>query len=197
MKSLYIFIVIILMGELSYAQTQEEIIVTLAQNAASIKCLNCRFTQQKLMAILESPTVAEGYMSYNSPDKMSWEYTSPYPFKLVVDGEKITKINNGIEEDFDEKTTRAYKGIVNVIKSITTGENLFDKSKFDIFVHDTGGFWEVIMQPKKNSIKRMFAMLTIYFEKMDNVMNELEIIAANGDIIKIQFIDVRINELCN
>lgn len=185
------------MGELSYAQTQEEIIVTLAQNAASIKCLNCRFTQQKLMAILESPTVAEGYMSYNSPDKMSWEYTSPYPFKLVVDGEKITKINNGIEEDFDEKTTRAYKGIVNVIKSITTGENLFDKSKFDIFVHDTGGFWEVIMQPKKNSIKRMFAMLTIYFEKMDNVMNELEIIAANGDITKIQFIDVRINELCN
>lgn len=197
MKSLFFLIVLILVGDLSHAQTQEEMMATLAQRAALIECLSCRFTQQKTMAILESPTTAEGYMSYNSPEKVHWEYTSPYPFALVVDGEKITKITNGTEEDLDVKSTRMYMGVVNVFKSIATGKNFFDKSKFDIDIHDAGESWEVIMRPKKNTIKRMFAMLTIFFEKADNVISELEIIGANGDKTSLRFIDVRINELCD
>lgn len=197
MKSLFFFIVLILISDLSHAQTQEEMMAILAQRAASIECMSCRFIQQKSMAILESPTTAEGYMSYNSPDKVRWEYTSPYPFALVVDGEKITKITNGTEEDIDVESTRMYMGIVNVVKSITTGKNLFDKSKFDIDIHDAGESWEVIMRPKKNTIKRMFALLTIFFEKADNGINELEIIGAKGDKTSLHFIDVRINELCD
>lgn len=181
----------------SFAQTQEEVMETLTQTAASMQCMNCRFTQQKTMAMLTEPAVSEGLMSYNSPDKMRWEYTSPYTFALVVDGEKITKITDGNEEALDAKSGRMYQGIVNIIMSSATGKKLFDKSMFNVDIQDFGDFWKAEMQPKKHNMKRMFTMLTFYFVKTDNIINKVEITEASGDVTTIQFYDMKINELCN
>lgn len=197
MKYIFVIIVWLFTSTCCFAQTQEELLETIALAADSTKCMYCQFKQTKTMAILEEPSLSEGFVIYKSPDKIHWEYTSPNNFALVVDGEQITKINNGIEEDLDAKSTRAYIGLVNFIKSITTGKNLFDKSKFNIGIHDTGGLWKVVMQPKKNSIKRMFAVLTIYFEKTHNVVSEIEMTGTNGDRTIIQFFDVSINDSCD
>lgn len=197
MKKLYLIVTLILTSILGYAQTQEEVMQTLTQAAASMQCMNCRFTQQKTMAMLAEPTVAEGLMSYNSPDKMRWEYTSPYAFALVVDGEKITKITDGNEEILDAKSGRMYQGIVNIIMSSATGQKLFDKSMFNVDIQDVGDFWKADMQPKKHNMKRMFAMLTFYFGKDDNIIKKVEMTEAGGDVTTIQFYDMKINELCD
>ena len=197
MKKLYLIVTLILTSILGYAQTQEEVMQTLTQAAASMQCMNCHFTQQKTMAMLAEPTVAEGLMSYNSPDKMRWEYTSPYAFALVVDGEKITKITDGNEEILDAKSGRMYQGIVNIIMSSATGQKLFDKSMFNVDIQDVGDFWKADMQPKKHNMKRMFAMLTFYFGKDDNIIKKVEMTEAGGDVTTIQFYDMKINELCD
>lgn len=197
MKKLYLIVTLILTSILGYAQTQEEVMQTLTQAAASMQCMNCHFTQQKTMAMLAEPTVAEGLMSYNSPDKMRWEYTSPYAFALVVDGEKITKITGGNEEILDAKSGRMYQGIVNIIMSSATGQKLFDKSMFNVDIQDVGDFWKADMQPKKHNMKRMFAMLTFYFGKDDNIIKKVEMTEAGGDVTTIQFYDMKINELCD
>ena len=197
MKKLYLIVTLILTSVLSIAQSQEEVMETLTRAAASMQCVNCRFTQQKTMAMLAQPTVSEGLMSYNSPDKMRWEYTSPYSFALVVDGEKITKITDGNEEILDAKSGRMYQGIVSIIMSSATGKKLFDKSMFDVVITDDGEFWKAEMQPKKHNMKRMFAMLTFYFGKDSNVINKVEMTEAGGDVTLIQFYDMNINELCD
>ena len=147
--------------------------------------------------MLAEPTVAEGLMSYNSPDKMRWEYTSPYSFALLVDGEKITKITDGNEEILDAKSGRMYQGIVNIIMSSATGQKLFDKSMFNVDIQDVGDFWKAEMLPKKHNMKRMFAMLTFYFGKDDNIIKKVEMTEAGGDVTTIQFYDMKINELCD
>ena len=181
----------------SFSQTQEVIMETLTNAAASMQCMNCRFTQQKTMTMLAEPTVSEGLMSYNSPDKMRWEYTSPYSFALVVDGDKITKITDGNEELLDAKSGRMYQGIVNIIMSSATGKKLFDKTMFNVDIQDVGEFWKAEMKPKKQNMKRMFSMLTFYFGKTDNIINKVEMTEAGGDMTTIQFYDMKINELCD
>ena len=106
MKKLYLIGFLMLTSIFSFAQSNDEIMEMLTRQAASMQCMNCRFTQQKTMAMLTEPTVSEGLMNYNSPDKMRWEYTSPYSFALLVDGEKITKITDGNEEVLDAKSGR-------------------------------------------------------------------------------------------
>lgn len=197
MKKLYLIVTLILMSILSIAQSQEEVMQTLTNAAASMQCMNCRFTQQKTMAMLTEPTVSEGLMNYSSPDKMRWEYTSPYAFALVVDGEKIIKIIDGNEEVLDAKSGRMYQGIVSIIMSSATGQKLFDKSMFDVDIQDVGGLWKAEMQPKKHNMKRMFTMLTFYFGKDDNIIKKVEMTEAGGDVTTIQFYDMKINELCD
>ena len=197
MKKLYLIGFMLLTSVFSFSQTQEVIMETLTNAAASMQCMNCRFTQQKTMAMLAEPTVSEGLMSYNSPDKMRWEYTSPYSFALVVDGDKITKITDGNEELLDAKSGRMYQGIVNIIMSSATGKKLFDKTMFNVDIQDVGKFWKAEMKPKKQNMKRMFSMLTFYFGKTDNIINKVEMTETGGDITTIQFYDMKINELCN
>ena len=197
MKKLYLIGFLLLTSIFSFAQSDEEVMNMLTQAAASMQCMNCRFTQQKTMAMLEQPTVAEGLMSYNSPDKMRWEYTSPYSFALVVDGEKITKITDGNEEVLDAKSGRMYQGIVSIIMSSATGQKLFDKSMFDFDIQDVGEFWKADMTPKKHNMKRMFSMLTFYFDKGSNIISKVEMMEAGGDVTLIQFYDMKINELCD
>lgn len=136
-------------------------------------------------------------MSYNAPDKMRWEYTSPYSFALVVDGKRIAKITDGNEEVLDSKSGKMYQGIVNIIMSSATGKNLFDKSMFDVDIQDVGDFWKAEMNPKKHNMKRMFAKLTFYFSKESNIINKVEMTEAGGDVTMIQFSDIKINELCD
>ena len=196
MKKLYLIVTLILTSFLSFAQTQEKVMETLTQAAASMQCMNCHFTQQKKMAMLTEPTISEGLMTYNSPDKMRWEYTSPYSFALLVNGEKITKITDGNEEVLDAKSGRMYQGIVSIIMSSANGKKLFDKSMFNVDIQDVGEFWKAEMQPKKHNMKRMFTMLTFYFGKDDNIINKVEMTEASGDVTTIQFYDIKINELC-
>lgn len=197
MKKLYLIGFLMLTSIFSFAQSNDEIMEMLTQQAASMQCMNCRFTQQKTMAMLAEPTVSEGLMNYNSPDKMRWEYTSPYSFALLVDGEKITKITDGNEEVLDAKSGRMYQGIVSIIMSSATGQKLFDKSMFDVAITDDGEFWKAEMKPKKHNMKRMFSMLTFYFAKSTNIINKVEMTEAGGDVTTIQFYDMKINELCD
>ena len=81
--------------------------------------------------------------------------------------------------------------------SSATGQKLFDKSMFDVEITDDGDFWRADMKPKKNSMKRMFTMLTFYFSKNDNIINKVEMKEASGDVTTIQFYDMKINELCD
>lgn len=197
MKKLYLIGFLMLISIFSFAQSNDEIMEMLTRQAASMQCMNCRFTQQKTMAMLAEPTVSEGLMSYNAPDKMRWEYTSPYSFALLVDGEKITKITDGNEEVLDAKSGRMYQGIVSIIMSSATGQKLFDKSMFDVAITDDGEFWKAEMKPKKHNMKRMFSMLTFYFAKSTNIINKVEMTEASGDVTTIQFYDMKINELCD
>lgn len=197
MKKLYIIVFLLVTSIFAFAQTEDEIIEMLTQTAASMECMKCSFIQQKSMAMLAEPSVSEGLMDYKAPDKMRWEYTKPYAFALVVDGEQIIRISEGKEEVVDAKSNRMYQGMANIIMSSATGKKLFDKSTFDVAITDDGDFWRAEMKPKKRDMKRMFSMLTFYFEKDKNIINKVEFTEAGGDVTIIQFIDIKINELCN
>lgn len=197
MKKLYLIGFLILTSIFSLAQTQDELMQAMTQAAAAMQCMNCNFVQQKNMVMLAEPTVSEGIMNYEAPDKMRWEYTSPYSFALVVDGDKITKITDGNEDVLDAKTGRMYQGIVNIIMSSATGRNLFDESMFKVDILDDGELWKAEMRPKRRDIKRMFTMLTFYFGKDDNIIKKVEMAEANGDATTIQFYNMKINELCD
>jgi len=192
MKRITLIIIALVASISCFAQSNDEIMAKLTQAAASMKSMQCNFTQNKTMSMLAEPTTSKGRMCYVAPDKMKWEYTDPYPFAINVDGEKMTKIADGKEEILDTKN-RMYQGMMKIIISSATGKNLFDKSTFDVTISSDGNFWRADMKPKKSDMKRMFSTMTFYFEKKRDIINKVVLTEANGDNTTIQFTDIILN----
>ena len=177
---------------LTEAESQK-VVATLTQTASSMQTLQCRFVQEKTSSMLAEPTVAEGMMYFAAPDRLRWEYTSPYAFALVVNGERIVKVTDGKAEVLDGKSGRMYQGIVNIIMGSASGKKLFDTSVFDVAMYDDGDYWKAEMTPKRRDMKRMFSQLVFRFDKKTSGISRVEFKEAGGDVTTIRFVDIKLN----
>ena len=200
MKRLWLSILFVAMGLFASAQTQlsesqsQEIMASLTEAASSMQTMQCRFVQSKTMAMLTEPSVSEGKMYFSSPDRLRWEYLTPYPFALVVNGEKIVKVTDGKSEVLDGNSGRMYQGITNMIMGSASGKKLFDTSTFDVVLYDDGVCWKAEMTPKRRDMKRMFSQLVFHFDKKSQVIDHVEFVEPSGDKTIIQFEEIRLNE---
>lgn len=178
---------------LSEAESQK-VMAALTEAAASMQTLQCRFVQEKTSSMLAEPSVAEGTMHFAAPDRMRWEYTAPYAFALVVNGDRIVKVTDGKSEVLDGKSGRMYQGMVGLIMGSASGKKLFDPAMFDVMMFDDGEYWKAEMTPKRRDMKRMFSQLVFRFDKKTNGISRVEFKASGGDITSIRFVDIKLNE---
>ena len=183
----------------AFAQTQltesqsQEVINQLTQAAASMQSMQCRFVQEKTSTMLAEPSVAQGTMLYAAPDRMRWEYTTPYAFALVVNGERIVKVTDGKAEVLEGNAGRMYQGMVGLIMGSASGKKLFDTAVFDIVLYDDNGFWRADMTPKRRDMKRMFSQLVFRFDKKTNGISRVEFVGSAGDVTSIRIEEIKLN----
>ena len=200
MKKLLLSIMFVAVSLMVTAQTQlsesqtQEVIRQLTQVASTMQSMQCRFVQEKTSTMLAEPSVAEGTMHYAAPDRMRWEYTAPYAFALVVNGERLVKVTDGKAEVLEGNAGRMYQGMVNLIIGSASGKKLFDTTVFDIVFYDDNGFWRADMTPKRRDMKRMFSQLVFRFDKKTNGISRVEFVEADGGITSIQFEEIKVNE---
>ena len=191
------------MGVSMYAQTQlsdtqsQEVMNQLSQTAASMQTLQCRFVQEKISSMLAEPSVSEGLMYFVAPDRLRWEYTTPYPFAIVVNGERIMKVTDGKAEVLEGNSSRMYQGMVGLIMGSASGKKLFDTSTFDVVLYDDDVFWKAEMTPKRRDMRRMFSQLVFRFDKNTNGIDCVEFVGSNGDVTSIRFEEMKLNEIIN
>ena len=204
MKKKAIFILLLALLSISvWAQNEkplteaesQKVISMLTQAASSMQTLQCRFVQEKNSSMLAETSIAKGTMHYAAPDRMRWEYTEPYAFALVVNGEQITKVTDGKAETLDGKSSRMYQGMVSLIMGSASGKKLFDASVFDVALYDDNEFWRAEMTPKRRDMKRMFSQLVFRFDKKTNGISLVEFKDAGGDVTSIRFEDIKLNEV--
>ena len=199
MKRFLLIAMLTVVGLTAYAQPRlsesqsQEVMSQLTQVAASMQTMQCRFVQEKTSTMLVEPSVAEGMMHYVVPDRMRWEYTSPYAFALVVSGERIVKVTEGKAEVLEGNAGRMYQGMVNLIIGSASGKKLFDTTIFDITLYDDNGFWRADMTPKRRDMKRMFSQLVFRFDKKTNGISRVEFVEASGGT-SIRFEEIKVNE---
>jgi outer membrane lipoprotein carrier protein len=178
---------------LNEAESQK-VVAELTEAAASMQTLQCRFVQAKTSSMLAEPSIAKGTMHYAAPDRMRWEYTEPYAFALVVNGDRIVKVTDGKAEALDAKSGRMYQGMVGIIMGSASGKKLFDTSVFDVVLYDEDVCWRAEMTPKRRDMKRMFSQLVFRFDKKTNGISRVEFVSANGDVTSIRFEEIKVNE---
>ena len=173
-------------GQLLSAERSTAVMGRITQATTAIQSMQCRFTQTKQSPLLAQAAVAQGRMSYTRPSSLRWEYTAPYDYVLVVEGDSVSMTSQG-----KKAPSAAWKSGVNrmtgMVMSSLNGQRLFDQRLFDISLYELSDCYRAVMKPKRKDMRRMFASLTFYFNKQSVLVERVELSEGEGTTTTLQF----------
>lgn len=164
--------------------------------AAGMKSLECDFVQTVHSPMLREDAVSKGHMSYRSPDKVSWEYTTPISFRLETDGNTTRIFKDGREVDqaaqngsAQNGSTRMAQGMVKMLLGSIRGTLLSDVKTFDTQITASDGTVTATMTPKKGELRRMYRFMVMTFDSSTLSATRLELHDVSDGVTTIEFIN--------
>ena len=176
-------------AELTDARKQE-VIARINSAVSRLHTMSCSFVQTKHLSLLSDKMVSEGRMYYSQPDRLRWEYTSPYKYLFIFNGNKVYVGNDSRKDVIDTNTNKIFKEVARIMMSTVTGTALSNAADFDTEAAEEKGSWVVTLVPRKKEMRGMFAKITMTFSKSASMISELSIYEKNGDRTDIKFKDV-------
>lgn len=169
--------------------SEQKIIQKMTASAEAIRTVKCNFTQKKQSKMLKGEQVSEGKMFCQQPDKLRWEYTSPKPSTLVLDGTKAQLLKGG-----EQGTRNKFVGeMARMIMNSVAGKCLTDNKTFLVSAKEMPTEYVATLVPQKKDMKRLYAKLVLHYDIKQETVTEIELYEKNGDRTLIELHDISIN----
>lgn len=178
-------------------QQKEEAIKKINAAASGLKSMSCGFTQTKHLSLLSDKMQSEGKMYFKNPDKLRWEYVTPYSYMFIFNGSKVYVGGKTRKDVIDTNTNKIFKEVARIMMSTVTGKALSNSADFAIDVESIGNFWVVNLIPKKRDMKQMFRKIELTFTKSNTMISEINMYEKNGDKTNIKLKNIVTNSAIN
>jgi outer membrane lipoprotein carrier protein len=165
-----------------FAQGNSQQIIDQINSATSkLSSMQCDFVQTKTVKILNEKLASKGRMWYQQPNRLRWEYLTPYTYTFVFNGAKVSLKKNNRNDVIDVNRNRMFKEIASIMMNSVVGKCLTDKKSFRTTVRDTSAEWVATLVPLSKELKQMFTGIVLHFNKEKNVVVKVEMLEKNGD----------------
>ncbi len=179
------------------ATQQREVIARINKASSGLRSMTCSFTQTKHLSLLSDKMISEGKMYYRQPDRLRWEYISPYRYLFIFNGAKVYVGDKSRKDVIDTKSNRVFKEVARIMMSTVTGTALSNASDFSVKAEDGKTFWNVTLVPKRKEMKKMFARIVLSFSKSDLMISEINLYEKNNDRTNIRLRNIKNNIAIN
>ncbi len=165
--------------------------------AARMRSLTCDFVQTKNLRMLKSKIVSRGRMCYVQPDKLRWEYTSPYTYTFILNGQTVWMKNDRGSNRINVAQSKMFKEITRIMMSSVVGSCVSNSRDFNVTLQGQGNNWKALMTPKRNPMRQMFKTITVYFDVKRAMVVGVKMIEKNGDTTAIVLQNAKLNSPVN
>lgn len=176
---------------------KQDVINKINAATSGLRTMSCTFTQTKYLSLLSDKMVSEGRMCYSRPNRLRWEYNSPYQYLFIFNGTKVYVGNKSRKDVIDTESNIMFKEVARIMMGTVTGTALSGSSDFSIDVTDGGNLWLVSLVPKKKDMRKMFSKIVLSFVKTDRMISEINIYEKNKDRTNIKLKNIKINGVVN
>ena len=174
----------------------KKMVETVNKATATVRGIQCDFTQVRQSAMLKEKQTSKGKMSFSGKN-LKWEYTEPNKFALTVkeeNGQQQVYIQqDGKTKKADAQSGQLFKGIAQIVTGSVTGTALSDNGDFSVEMYTQGDQWVAKLTPKQAKLKKMFSSIFLYFNDKHNAVTKVEMKEANGDVTVITFTNMKLN----
>ncbi len=172
-------------------QNADAVISRINAKAATIKTIEADFTQEKDLSILNDKMVSKGKMYYDK-GMLRWEYTSPYSYLFIMNGEKVLLQSSTSTTTGDVASNRIYRMIARIMVDTITGKSLDGGGDFSVKMETSSKGNVAVLTPLKREIKSMFKEVRLHFDESDYV-SKIELVEGTGDKTVISLSGVKYN----
>ncbi len=165
----------------------------ISRAAAATKTLESGFVQVKSISFLNDKLTSYGRMYYDGSGKLRWEYTKPYTYAFVLNGQQVNIVSKQGSQRIDIAQNKLFKGIAQVMMNSVTGKSLTSGKDFVCEMYTEGDNWVADLTPQRKELKQLFKTIRIYFDSKRQTVGKVEMTERKGDKTVITLKDVKTN----
>lgn len=162
------------------------------RTSAKIKTIKCSFTQVSDLSFMDEKTVSKGKMYYHAEGSLVWQYISPYKYTFSIESGQVTTQSGNQKKNIDMKGNALFENITGMMMNTVSGKSLSNNRDFQVDMYLKGNEWIAFLTPKRPGMKKMFASIHLHFSPKRQMVQEVEMIQANGDRINITLSDINV-----
>lgn len=164
------------------------------QAARAMRTMQADFVQTKHLKMLGDRMVARGRMHCQQPDRLRWEYTSPYTYTLVMNGDRVMTGKGASRKVADMKGNRAFREVGRVMMNSLVGRSLTDSKDFRVSMADTPAEYVATLTPQRKEMKALYTRIVLHFSRRTAIVSKVVLHEANGDRTDIELHNVVTNK---
>lgn len=201
MKKILAFYITILCTTISYAQFSNMKTVTdveavkkkLEQNSIKTESIRADFKQEKHLSILEEVIGSSGTFLFKKENKVRWNYTKPFQYLIIINGDKIHINDEGKQKSYDSNSSKMF-GQINKIVIGTANGSLFSNPEYTTIFKENTLYYEIHLTPKNNKLRDYVNEIFLYIDKKDLTVYKLKMVEKNGDFTLVEFFNKKVNQ---
>ncbi len=178
-------------------QQQQQVVEKIDKATAAMKTMQCNFTQTKKMKLLKKEMVSQGKMAFKGPNRLRWQYTSPYDYTFILNGDKVFIRTSKTSQNIDANRNKMFRQIADIILKSITGGNLKSATDFTLQIWKTGNTYSARLYPKKKEMKQLYNVIEIFFNPQLTMVTSVKMEEKTGDITIVKLTDTKINAPVN
>ena len=163
--------------------------------ASQLQTMQCDFVQTKYLKMLDDKMEARGKMYYAQPNKLRWEYVSPYTYTFILNGTKVLMSKGSHNDVIDVNQNKVFREIARIMMNSVVGKCLEDDKSFHTSIETRESLWVVTMIPISKNIRQIFTQIVLSFDIGRAMVSTVELTEKNGDKTVIELKDVKTDRL--
>lgn len=179
------------------AEQQKQFIEKIDKAAQTMTSMQCDFSQTKSMKLLSKEMQSKGIMYFKQPDKLRWQYTSPYDYTFIMNGDKVTMKSAKSTQNINVQGNKMFRQITKIILNSITGGGLKSAADFQVEIYKTDNSYFAKLYPKKKELKQIYSVIEIYFNQSLTMVNGVKMMEKTGDVTSVKLQNVKYNQSIN
>lgn len=188
----FLFFCLMLISLFAWSQNSD-ILQQIKSQAQKINSIEAGFVQTKNISFIDEQLISGGKFWFSRPDKMRWEYQTPFFYSIIINGDNIIVIDDKKESRFDAASNAMFGQIKQVIMNMVNGK-MFDDPDYHATLKEENNYFVVNFETVNQAMKAYILSIDLYFTKSGYLMEKIKMNEASGDDTVIEFNNQNINQ---
>jgi outer membrane lipoprotein carrier protein len=157
---------------------------------AGVETLSGEFTQKNRVKLFKQELASKGRLYFKKPRQIRWEYTSPDPSVMTLDGNKATLSTPGAaKQEFDLDKDATMRAIFDQLLTwLGPGSLAAARDDYDLATAGSAAAPVLTMTPKlASAIGKAFTRIELRLDAKSWLMKSILLVEKNGDEKEIDF----------